>query len=88
MIEKDLTIRNRLGLHVRPCNQLAELCRKHRSQVTVVKDGVVANGSSILDLLILCAGQGTTLRFTVVGEDEAETMAAIEALVNGNFGEE
>jgi phosphotransferase system HPr (HPr) family protein len=88
MIEKDLTIRNCQGLHVRPCNLLAELCRKYRSHVTVVKDGVVADGDSLLDLLILCAGQGTTLRFTVSGEDEKETMAAIEALVAGNFGEE
>ncbi len=88
MIEKDLTIRNRQGLHVRPCNLLAEVCRKYRSHVTVVKDSIVANAGSILDLLILCAGQGTTLRFTVSGEDEKEAMAAIEALVVGNFGEE
>ena len=88
MIEKDLTIRNRHGLHVRPCNLLAELCRKYKSHVTVVKDGIEADGSSILDLLVLCAGQGATLRFTISGEDEKETMAAIEALMASNFGEE
>jgi len=87
MIEFDLTIPNRLGLHARAAGKFVQRASKFRSKIQVSKDGLCVDGKSILGLLTLAGSQGSTLRMRIEGEDEAEAMQDLVALIEGHFGE-
>ncbi|NJC87915.1 MAG: HPr family phosphocarrier protein [Desulfuromonas sp.] len=78
---------NRLGLHARAAAQLVQTANRFKSDVMVAKDGEEVNGKSIMGLLMLAAPVGSLLRVTVSGDDAAEAMQAIGALINDGFGE-
>lgn len=87
-VERDLTVQNTLGLHVRPIAQLVKTASKFRCTVKVRKDGDDIDGKSVMDLLFLAAGKGEVLHFTIAGDDAAAAMAAIEALFAAKFNED
>jgi phosphocarrier protein len=87
VIRRSLRIRNRLGLHARAAARLVHTASRFRSQVSAGRDGRTMDGKSILGILLLGAAQGTEIEVTVDGPDEAEAIAAIEALVADGFGE-
>ncbi len=88
MIEKKLTLKNKLGLHARAAAKLVQTAEQFKSEIKIVKDNVEADGKSILGVLLLAAPIGTELTFIVDGEDENEAMKAIEDLIEDKFGEE
>lgn len=88
MIEREVEIVNRLGLHARAAAKLVHLAGSFRSDVTLVQDGEEVDAKSILGILLLAAGKGTRLVLRCDGPDEAEAMAAIEDMVGDRFGEE
>jgi phosphocarrier protein len=87
-LSKILRINNRLGLHARAAAQLVQTASKFNCDITVSKDGQAVSGKSILGLMMLAAAQGSEIEVTTTGEDAAEAMAAIEALVEQKFNEE
>ena len=87
MIRRSLRIRNRLGLHARAAARFVHTASRFRSQVTASRNGRTMDGKSILGILLLAAPQGTEVELAVDGPDEAEAMAALEALVADGFGE-
>lgn len=87
MIRRSLRIRNRLGLHARAAARFVHTASRFRSQVSAGRDGRTMDGKSILGILLLGASCGTHVEVTVDGPDEAEALAALEALVAGGFGE-
>ena len=87
MIQRSLRIRNRLGLHARAAARFVHTASRFRSQVSASRDGRTMDGKSILGILLLAAPQGTEIELLVDGPDEAEAMAALEALVADGFGE-
>ena len=87
MIRRSLRIRNRLGLHARAAARFVHTAGRFRSQVTASRNGRTMDGKSILGILLLAAPQGTEIELAVDGPDEAEAMAALEALVADGFGE-
>ena len=87
MIRRSLWIRNRLGLHARAAARFVHTASRFRSQVSASRDGRTMDGKSILGILLLAAPQGTEIELLVDGPDEAEAMAALEALVADGFGE-
>lgn len=87
MIRRSLRIRNRLGLHARAAARFVHTASRFRSQVTASRNGRTMDGKSILGILLLAAPQGTEIELAVDGPDEAEAMAALEALVADGFGE-
>ena len=87
MIRRSLRIRNRLGLHARAAARFVHTASRFRSQVSASRDGRTMDGKSILGILLLAAPQGTEIELLVEGPDEAEAMAALEALVADGFGE-
>lgn len=87
MIERELSIPNRLGLHARAAARFVNTAARFRSQVTLARDSRRADGKSILGILLLAASQGSRLLLHVEGPDEGEAADALEALVSGGFGE-
>ena len=88
MIKNDFEIINRLGLHARAAAKLVHEAGRFRSEITLAKDGEEVDAKSILGILLLAASQGTTVSVACDGEDEAEAMNAIGALINDRFGED
>lgn len=88
MIDRELTIVNKLGLHARAAGALVKLASTFRSEITVEKDGTKVNAKSIMGLLMLAASMGSTVRLTAEGDDEQEAADAVEGLVTGKFNEE
>jgi phosphocarrier protein HPr len=86
--EKQVTIVNTLGLHVRPSAAIAGTASKFRSAVSVIKDGQAVNAKSSIDLLTLAAVAGTQLTLRADGTDAREAIDAIAQLIESRFGEE
>jgi phosphocarrier protein len=88
MISRDFTITNKLGLHARPSAQLTQLASKFAAEIWIAKNGRRVNAKSIMGVMMLAAGCGSTVTVDADGPDEAEAVAAIGALIEGGFGEE
>jgi phosphocarrier protein len=88
MLEKKITIKNKLGLHARAAVKFVNLANRYSASVKIVKDGNEVDGKSILGILTLAASQGTQIKLVVSGRDEAQAMRALYELVNNKFGEE
>lgn len=88
MITKQLSILNKLGIHARPAAQFVRVASRFQSDVTVVKDDEAVDGKSIMGIMMLAVGWGATITVKVDGPDEEETLAALEELIAGKFGED
>jgi len=86
--EKDVTIQNRNGLHARPAAMFVKIASRFQSEVWVEKDGERINGKSIMGLMMLAAGKGSTLHIIAEGTDADQVVAELEQLITTNFGEE
>ena len=88
MIECEVEIRNRLGLHARAAAKLVHVTGRFSSQVKLQKDGEEVDAKSILGVLLLAAAQGSRIVVRCDGEDETEAMRAIAELIANRFDEE
>jgi phosphocarrier protein len=88
LIERELAIRNRLGLHARAAAKFVQTASRFKSEVKIRKNGEEVDGKSILGLLLLAASQGTAITVAVCGEDEEAAFAAVEGLVERKFDED
>jgi phosphotransferase system HPr (HPr) family protein len=87
MIEKEVQIRNKLGLHARAAVKFVNLANRYSASVKVIKDDTEIDGKSILGILTLAAVQGSSVKLRVSGKDQEEAMNALTALVKDKFGE-
>jgi phosphocarrier protein len=85
MLEKKITIKNKLGMHARAAVKFVNTANRFSSTVRVVKDGDEIDGKSILGILTLAAVQGTEIILKVSGEDEDRALSALVGLINNNF---
>ncbi len=88
MVEQVVTIQNRLGLHARACSVFVKEAARFASHVTVVRDGLEVNGTSILGVMMLAAEMGAQITLRAEGSDEERALAALVRVVNDKFGEE
>lgn len=88
MTEREIEIVNRLGLHARAAAKLVHTAGGFQSRVTVVKDGESVDAKSILGILLLAAGQGSTLTIRCEGTDEEDALRAVSTLIANRFDEE
>ena len=88
MIDLEVQIVNRLGLHARAAARFVHLANRFNSRITVSKDGTRVDGKSILGLLTLAAPYGVRIRLEADGDDENEALAELGDLVRSRFGEE
>ena len=84
----EVQVVNRAGMHARPAAMLVKLAGSFTANILVEKDGLQVNGKSIMGVLMLAAEQGSTLRFTAIGEDAEEAIEALSDLVRRGFEEE
>jgi phosphocarrier protein len=87
LIEQDLEIKNKLGLHARAAAKLVHTAARFSSDIKIRKGDEEVDGKSILGILLLAAGLGSVVTIKANGPDEAEAIAAIRALVDDKFGE-
>ena len=87
MIEHDIEIKNKLGLHARAAAKLVHIAARFRSDIKIRKGDEEVDGKSILGILLLAAGRGTMIIIKANGEDEAEAVEAIEKLIDAKFDE-
>ena len=87
MINDNITIINKLGLHARAAAKLVGTASQFSSQVTVYKDGRQADAKSIMAVMMLAAAKGSELTFEISGADEENAWQAIAELINNRFDE-
>ena len=87
MISKDFTINNKLGLHARPSAQLTQIAGRYESEVFIAKNGRRVNAKSIMGVMMLAAGPGSTVTVDAEGPDEQQALEAVGALITSGFGE-
>lgn len=76
-----------MGLHARAANLMVQLASNFESTITVEKDGVEANGKSIMGILLLAAGEGSKIVVKARGRDAREAIEEMGKLIEGKFGE-
>jgi phosphocarrier protein len=87
MQKRTITISNKLGLHARASAKLTQAASKFQSGVWLTRNGRRVNAKSIMGVMMLAAGIGTTVELETEGPDEAEAIDAIEGLFRDKFGE-
>jgi len=88
MMQKELTVQNRLGLHARPASLVVSEASKFRSEIHLSRDAVEINAKSIMGVMMLAAEKGSRILVTASGEDEQQAIEAIEALFASKFDED
>jgi phosphocarrier protein HPr len=84
----DVTVVNQLGMHARAAARFVQLASSFQARITVERRGRTVDGKSILGLLLLAAGRGTTITISAHGPDETDAVRALAALIDARFGEE
>ena len=83
-----LQIQNKKGLHARAASAFVREADKFQSDIFVEKDGQKVSGRSIMGLMMLAAGQGSSIAVFASGDDAEDAQKALSCLVNNRFGEE
>ncbi|PKL86064.1 MAG: HPr family phosphocarrier protein [Ignavibacteriae bacterium HGW-Ignavibacteriae-1] len=87
MIEKEVTVRNRAGLHTRPAASLVKLSSRFDSEIFLIRDGFMINGKSIIGVMTLAAENGCVLTIRAEGDDAEAAVNEIADLFEQGFGE-
>ena len=87
MPEITLTVNHEVGLHARPAALFVQTARQFDGDIRVTHGEKEANAKSILSVLVLGAEHGVVITIRAEGEDADKALAALEALVENNFGE-
>ncbi|MEW8659990.1 MAG: HPr family phosphocarrier protein [Candidatus Thiodiazotropha endolucinida] len=88
MLDKEIEIINKLGLHARAAAKLVSCANSFSSDVFLNRNGQRVNGKSIMGVMMLAANQGSTLHLEIEGSDEQEAMQALISLIKERFGED
>ncbi|HEX3062498.1 MAG TPA: HPr family phosphocarrier protein [Usitatibacter sp.] len=87
MLKRAIKVTNKLGLHARASAKLTQAASKFESAIWLTRNGRRVNAKSIMGVMMLAAGIGTTVELETEGPDEAAAAGEIEALFNDKFGE-
>ena len=88
MIQSEIEVLNRLGVHARVASKLVNTASKYQSEIILAHGNQSASVKSIMGLMMLAATHGSKLQLTVSGEDEKDAHKAICDLFLKRFGEE
>jgi phosphocarrier protein HPr len=87
VIQAQLTIINKLGLHARAAAKFVACTTSFSSRIQTGKAGQLVDGKSIMSVMMLAAGKGTVLDFEIEGSDEQEALVALQTLIENRFDE-
>ena len=87
MQKRDIEIVNKLGLHARASAKLTQTATRFKCEVNLERNGRRVNAKSIMGVMMLAAGKGSTIQMETDGDDEIDAMAALVALIEDKFGE-
>lgn len=88
MLNKEITIVNKLGLHARAAAKFVSLASGFDSEIALSRNGKTVNGKSIMGVMMLAAGCGSTVELCADGNDEALAIRELETLIADRFGED
>jgi phosphocarrier protein len=87
-MRREFVVINKLGIHARPAALFVKTANRFTCSIMVSKDGEEVNGKSIMGLMMLAAGPGSTLVVNCEGDDSQEALNEIDALMKRKFDED
>jgi phosphocarrier protein len=87
-VSREIPIINKRGLHARASAKFVQMVERFNAEVTVTRNGEAVGGTSIMGLMMLSAGPGTTILVAAKGPEAQAALDAITELVGNKFGEE
>jgi phosphocarrier protein len=87
LIDRELEIKNKLGLHARAAAKLVHCAARYKSDIKIRKGEEEVDGKSILGILLLAAGRGAMITVRANGEDEQAALEDIQKLIDAKFDE-
>ncbi|MBP6723667.1 MAG: HPr family phosphocarrier protein [Halioglobus sp.] len=87
MIQTQVTIINKLGLHARAAAKFVNCSAAFASTIRTGRDGKLVDGKSIMSVMMLAAGKGTVLDLQIEGRDEEDALKALKTLIENRFDE-
>ncbi|MEI7569425.1 MAG: HPr family phosphocarrier protein [Alcaligenaceae bacterium] len=87
MSQLEIIVSNKLGLHARAAAKLTQLAGQFSSDVFISKGAQRVNAKSIMGVMMLAAGIGSTVKIEASGGDADQALIAIQALFDDKFGE-
>jgi phosphocarrier protein len=87
MVQCEVEIVNRAGMHARPAAEFVKVAGRFSADIRVEKDGLEVNGKSIMGVLMLAAERGSRLRLSAKGKDAEDALNALSDLVKRGFEE-
>ena len=88
MLDKQVTIINKLGLHARAAAKFVTLASSFGSDIKLARNGQEVNGKSIMGVMMLAASKGSELTLSADGSDEAQAVERLSMLIEQRFGED
>ena len=88
MLQREVEIINKLGLHARASARLTQVAGRFEADVWLSRNGRRVNAKSIMGVMMLAAAKGSTVLVETDGADEADAMDAVTALISERFGED
>ena len=88
MLQREVEIINKLGLHARASARLTQVAGRYRANVWLGRNGRRVNAKSIMGVMMLAAAKGSTVVIETEGPDEEQAMDAIIRLIAGRFEED
>lgn len=87
LVQTEVEVVNRAGMHARPAAEFVKIAGRFKSDIRVEKDGLEVNGKSIMGVLMLAAERGSRLRLSAQGRDAEDAVHALSELVRRGFEE-
>jgi phosphocarrier protein HPr len=87
MVERQVRVVNRLGLHARPAAEIVKTAAQFKSEITIIRDDLEVNGKSIMGVMMLAAEYGATIMLRADGPDEDRAVDALADLIASKFRE-
>ena len=87
MLQQDIEIVNKLGLHARASAKLTQMAGQFKSEIWIARSERRVNAKSIMGVMMLAANKGSTIHLEIDGADEGEAMQALASLIADRFGE-
>jgi len=86
--EQTFEIKNELGLHARAAGLMVRMANRYEAEISIEKDGMVANAKSIMGVMMLAAAVGSRVRIRAEGPEARKAVRALGRLIDKKFGED